>query len=118
MKARKRPISCAMSYGWGMGVLQFRLTPMYASIGQRPWTTKEEHLQKKSANMSGPTSRTDFAVRLRVSVALAQSERVRELIGSTQPPQATCIGRQWMWGALLLNRASFLLKMFLWKHPN
>ena len=80
MEATTRTTSCAMSYGWGMGVLQFRLTPMYVSIGQRPWTTKEGHLQKKSANMSGPTSRTDFAVRSRVSVLLAQSERVRELV--------------------------------------
>ena len=99
-----------MAGAWG--ILQFRLTPMYVSIGQRPWTTREGHLQKKSANMSGPTSRTDFAIRLRVSVVLAQSERVRELIGSTKPPQATCIGRQRRCGALLLNRASFLLKCF------
>ena len=118
MEATMRTTSCAMSYGWGMGVLQFRLTPMNVSIEQRPWTTKEEQLQKNSVSMSGPISRTDFAVRLPVSAVLAQSERVRELIGSTKPPQATCIGRQRRCGALLLNRASFLLKMFLWKHPN
>ena len=94
LEATTRTTSCAMSYGWGMGVLQFRLTPMYVSIEQRLWTTKEGQLQKNSANMSGPISRTDFVVRLRVLAVLAQSERVRELTGSTKPPQATCIGRQ------------------------
>ena len=94
LEATTRTTSCAMSYGWSMGVLQFRLTPMNVSIEQRPWTTKVEQLQKNSVSMSGPISRTDFAVRLPVSAVLAQSERVRELTGSTKLPQATCIGRQ------------------------
>ena len=94
MEATTRTTSCAMSYGWGMGFLQFRLTPMSVSIEQRPWTTKEGQLQKNSVNTSGPISRTDFALRLRVSAVPAQSGRVRELTGPTKPPQVTRIGKQ------------------------
>ena len=86
MEATTCTTSYAMPYGWGMGVLQCRLTPMYVSIEQRPWTTKEGQLQNNFANMSGPISQTDFPVRLRVSVVFAHSERVRELSGSTKPP--------------------------------